>query len=787
MDKIPVPLNEAERLQALKDYNIMDSLSEEEFDRLTRLASAICGVPIALVSLVDENRQWFKSRVGLDAPETPRDISFCQYAIMGDSLFQIEDAIADERFRNNPLVTGDPNIRFYAGYPLIDPNGLALGSLCVIDRKPRKLSPEQQTALKILADEVVAQIVAKKDKVELESFKKLFNVAIDMICIAGLDAFLRRVNPAFVKALGYTEEEVLSGSLLSFVHPDDVENTKNHLREIIREEKTFNFNNRIKTKSGVYKELQWVGTSDLENKSIYAIARDVTERMVLEKDLKEAKIIAEQNAYAKDLFLANMSHEIRTPMNAITGFSNLLADTKLDSEQREFVSNINIASENLLGIINDILDISKIESGHITLEEIPFNIKDLVKNVHAILNHKAVEAGLDFSVSVASEIPDFLIGDPTRLNQILLNLTNNAIKFTEKGRVDIHLELLEEKTEECTIRFCVKDTGIGIPQQKQSDIFERFTQADTDTTRRFGGTGLGLSISKSLVELLNGTIALESEVNKGTTFFVTLKFNKTSEEMQQKIKSKLMQIDNEHKIKVLLVEDNILNQKLALKVLQNFGFTPELAENGRIAVEKVQQNVYDVVLMDLQMPEMDGYQATEFIRQKLKMKIPIIAMTAHSLVGEKDKCIAIGMDDYIPKPFSPNELYTKIVSFASAENKEDSAFAANESLVDLSYISELSGGNEEFEKEMIELFIKQSPIDMAILEKAIHDSNYTLIKALAHKLKSSFALMGIKESELLGEMEMKALEKSDIYWFETHYSKLKTTFVNACRVLEQKI
>ncbi len=787
MDKLPMPENEMKRLKALKEYNILDTLSEEEFDRLTELASAICGVPIALVSLIDENRQWFKSRVGLDDSETARDISFCQYTIMGDSLFEVEDATNDERFKDNPLVTQDPHIRFYAGYPLIDPEGYALGSLCVIDHQPGKLSKEQQRALKILAKEVVAQIVAMRDKADLENFKKLFNVSIDMICIAGLDAFLRKVNPAFVRGLGWTEEEILKGSLLSFIHPDDVEKTKTYLRAIIREEKTFNFSNRVKTKSGAYKELQWIGTSDMENQSIYAIARDVTAQIQLEKELKEAKIIAEQHAYAKDLFLANMSHEIRTPMNAITGFANLLADTKLDGEQRDFVSNINIASENLLGIINDILDISKIESGHIMLEEIPFNVRELVKNVHSVLNQKALEAGLDMSYKLDETLPDFLIGDPTRLNQILLNLTNNAIKFTPKGHVHIQVSAKEIQSETCTVVFSVSDTGIGISEDKQKAVFERFTQADTDTTRRFGGTGLGLSISKSLIELLDGEIALESRLGEGTTFYVTLAFKKMNLEVSGKIPTHMLKMENEQKIRVLLVEDNILNQKLALKVLENFGFSPELAENGRIGVEKVQQNQYDVVLMDLQMPEMDGYQATDFIRNTLKLKIPIIAMTAHSLVGEKDKCIAIGMDDYIPKPFSPNELFNKIVSFVNAQKSSDSALGTDENLVDLSYISELSGGNKEFENEMIELFLSQSPTDMDILEKAVGDQNYTLIKALSHKLKSSYALLGINENGILEEMEQKAADKTDSQWFESNYSKLKNIFVKACRVLEQKL
>ena len=792
MNILPVPDNEKQRLKALRDYNILDSIGEEEFDRLTELASAICGVPIALVSLIDEDRQWFKAKTGLTLDETPRNISFCQHSIMGDSLFQVEDATQDERFKNTPLVTDGLKIRFYAGQPLIDPEGYALGTLCVIDQQPKQLNEIQRRSLEILAREVVAQIVSRKEKNELENFENLFKVSIDMICVAGTDGYLQRVNPAFINTLGWNEKELMEGTLISFVHPDDVEKTILQLKSITRNESTFNFTCRIKTKGGEYKELQWIGTSDLENQKIYAIARDVTSRVRMEKELYNARIIAEQNAYAKDVFLANMSHEIRTPMNAITGFANLLADTSLDDEQREFVSNINIASGNLLAIINDILDISKIESGHISIEEIGFNVKELITNVHAILKQKSLEAGLDLVHTIDEKIPDFIVGDPTRLNQILLNLINNAIKFTEKGFVEIHAELADETEDNCNILFSVKDTGIGIPADKTTTIFERFTQADTDTTRRFGGTGLGLSICKSLVELQNGTIIVESTLGEGSVFKVSLPFKKMNHEITPQKEFSMKLTDHQKKIKVLLVEDNLLNQKLALKVLQNFGFYPELAENGRIAVERLKTETYDVILMDLQMPEMDGYQATQHIRTVLKINTPIIAMTAHSLVGEKDKCIAVGMNDYIPKPFSPNELFTKITAFANPEeDSEDSlvesAFINDEYLVDLSYLRELSAGNKEFENEMIELFLNQTPLDMKILEDAVNAVDFEKIRTTAHKLKSSFALLGIDEKGSLALMEENAGDAKNIAFIESCFLKLKQVFVRVKVLLKKEL
>ncbi len=528
---------------------------------------------------------------------------------------------------------------------------------------------------------------------------------------------------------------------------------------------------------------------DSEGNITYGISvfEDITEQKLNEAELIRARHLAEESSLLKEVFLANMSHEIRTPMNAIIGFATLMKDTEMSADQKEYITNISTASENLLGIINDILDISKIESGHIVLEKISFDLTKVIGNVNAIMNHKATQSKIGLNCEIDENVPEFVMGDPTRLNQVLLNLTSNAIKFTKAGEVNIRVELVGETDTETTLKFSVKDTGIGIPAIKLDSIFERFSQADSNTTRIYGGTGLGLSICKSLVELQGGTIGVESTLKEGSVFHFILTFPKVKQEAKKEIEARMESLKGNHSVRLLLVEDNVLNQKLAMKVLQNFGFKVDLAENGKVAVEKVKANTYDVILMDLQMPEMDGYQATEYIRQKLKVETPIIAMTAHSLVGEKDKCMFIGMNDYIPKPFVPGVLYDKIVSFSSdpSTSAPDSGKTVLDSdLIDLSYLRELSGGSEEFEKEMIELYLNQTPIELEILNKAIEREDFAGVKATAHKLKSSFSLMGVNENGILPWLEKQAVLKTETVQFAEKFAELKAIFDASRAILE---
>jgi len=294
VSKLPIPPNEKARLQALDSYNVLNTLSEAEYDRITELASIICETPISLISLVDEKRQWFKSKVGLDVTETSRDLAFCQHAIMDTARFDVEDASLDERFRDNDLVTGDPNIRFYSGQPLIDPNGYALGTICVIDRKPRVLNDTQKRALKILADETIALIVERRQKHELQYFEKLFEVSNDLICIAGTDGYFKKINGAFTRVLGWSEEYILNTSSFDFVHPDDHELTQRELGKISAGEPGISFLQRIRTKSGSYRTIQWSGVPEGLTGNIFGVGRDITEEQIKEQQLavSESKLRA---------------------------------------------------------------------------------------------------------------------------------------------------------------------------------------------------------------------------------------------------------------------------------------------------------------------------------------------------------------------------------------------------------------------------------------------------------------------------------------------------------------
>ncbi|MER0442857.1 PAS domain S-box protein [Emticicia sp. W12TSBA100-4] len=1165
----PIPSNEKERLEALLDYNVLDTLSEEDFDNITQLASYICQTPIALITLLDDKRQWFKSRIGFTESETPREISFCQYAIMDDNIFEVQNALEDEKFKNNPFVTGSPDIRFYAGAPLTTPDGFNIGTLCVIDNVPKILDNEQKKALSTLAKSVIVQLELKKKNLELKNevdklakkaletitlelnsyksaldltssvvitdnngiitfvndatcivskysreeligqnirilnsgfhpkdfftdlwqtitaglvwkkevknrakdgksywadttivpfldekgktiryvsisqniskqkisenkLQQFFNISQDYLCVVNTAGFFETLSPTFSRELGFSDEELTSKPFLHFVHDDDIHSSQKEIDKLAQGIYTIHFEARFKCKGGDdYKLLSWNASHDKEMGLLYAIARDITlskkineenkrlslvakgtdniilmtdkyrriewvnepfvtltgysleevigkkpgkilqyeetdkntilqikealnkrtsfkgeiknrsksgrkywleisispifndnnelinfiaiESDITEKkrkdlnianlmasqnaifngvsysviftdingiikrinkvgldllgytaeelinkmtpadfhdpdeiakraaeltielgrevtpgldvfvakikendsadshewtyisksgrripvwlsftcirntdgnilgylgvaedytikkqaelDLINAKNLAEQAVYAKDSFLANMSHEIRTPLNAIIGFTELITQSNLDPTQREFVSNIQIAGDNLLLIINDILDLSKIESGQLVIESYPFNIKATLKHIYDLLKVKAAKNNLDFSLLLDADLPELVVGDRGRLNQIMMNLAGNAIKFTEDGEVTMSVKKIDETDSHVMLKFSVKDTGIGIPAEKLLVIFDRFTQAEASTTRKFGGTGLGLNIVKQLVELQNGQIQVKSRLGQGSDFYFSLTFQKVESSFKDTIIENSSNKKSIRKLSILLCEDNELNQRLAKSVIQKFGFDLDIAFNGEEGIKLLSKNQYDLILMDLQMPVKDGYQATIHIRNVLKLDIPIIAMTAHSLVGEQQKCFDIGMNAYVAKPFKQQDLLNKIHSVVEAGNKKQiETTIENHSLpteirnkksIDFSYL-ESSGEaeNNSFKKEMVEIFINKVPTDLSLLEKAIKEKAYTDIKRIAHDMKSSLSMFRLTiEVEYLEKVE----------------------------------
>ena len=488
--------------------------------------------------------------------------------------------------------------------------------------------------------------------------------------------------------------------------------------------------------------------------TFWYITRRIKRQQQLFDQLNESEKKVREAGIIKENFMANMSHEIRTPMNAILGFTNLLQKEPLNEKSQEFVSSIQNSGENLMTIINDVLDFSKIEAGMMRIESNAFSLRALLHSVETMFASRIQPKKLQFTIDVDKSIPDVLKGDAVRLTQIMANLVNNSVKFTTTGSIDIRVTAHKETVDAIEVSFSVKDTGIGIPPDKIETIFERFQQADEDTTRKYGGTGLGLSIVKQLVELQNGTIIVRSAQNMGTEFVFTIPYiiaRDVKERDQLKfIPAEEMQLDKSN-IKILVAEDNVMNQSLMKHLLTNWNLGFDIVNNGRAAMEALQQKKYSMVLMDIQMPQMDGYTATMEIRNELGNSIPIIAMTAHAMAGEREKCLSHGMNEYISKPIREHELFKIINNFLGRNHKEEfedqSGEAGNNKfeLLNLSYLEELSGGNKVFEANMIEQFLQQVPGELDALENEFTRKNYNAVAQIAHNMKTSVSFMGLTE------------------------------------------
>ena len=749
--KLPIPHNETQRLEALKKYQILDTLPEKQYDDIVELASFICDTPIALISLVDKDRQWFKARIGLEASETPRNISFCQYAILEKQVLEVSDATVDDKFKSNPLVTGNPNIVFYAGAPLTDPDGFNLGTLCVIDKQRKTLTEKQVSALKTLANHVVSTIVMRKKAEELirtkNELENFFQLSLDYMCIANVTGYFEKVSPEFSINLGYSEEELLSTPFISFVHPDDVETTKMEIEKLGNGALTIQFINRFCAKNGESRWLSWNATPDLKTGRLYASARDISKDLEIQKELEDAKIKAEKLAHIKQDFLANMSHEIRTPMNAILGFSRLLLQTELNTTQSDYVNTIFQSSEHLLYIINDILDFSKIESGKLVLEETEFSLNEVVKNVSNVFTHTASQKGLRFLVDIDKSIDSNFIGDPYRITQVLINLINNAVKFTEKGFVELKISRIDSNEHNVTLKFLVKDTGIGISTKNQHKIFESFLQEHSNVTRKYGGTGLGLSIVKKLLELMGSKINIESEPNMGSTFSFDLVMphvQKTTEKINEE-KPLLLDNTNYKNLKILIVEDNEINYKLFNIIISKLECEIIWAKNGLEAVEITNKENFDIIFMDIQMPVMDGMEATKMIKKRNSDAF-IVAMTAHAMKEEKDACIAVGMDDFVSKPITLSAIESILNKGVAKKTLQEDKLQVN---FDLNFLEKEIGDDVMLKKEITLLFKKGIEEFCELSLKNIEEHNINGIYHSAHKLKTSLQMFGLNDLFLL--------------------------------------
>lgn len=501
------------------------------------------------------------------------------------------------------------------------------------------------------------------------------------------------------------------------------------------------------------------------------IARDITAQKRIEKELIEAKvfaelttviaevakakaeeaaIIAEEAVKIKQQFLSNMSHEIRTPMNAIVGFTKVLLKTDLSDKQREFLVAIKLSGDALIVLINDILDLAKVEAGKMIFEQTPFKMESSITSMVHLFESKIQEKNVQLKLVYDPLIPPILIGDSIRLHQIIINLLSNAVKFTSKGEITISVLIMNETDEYMTISFSVADTGIGISESSLVTIFENFQQASNNTSRLYGGTGLGLAIVKQLVESQGGNISVKSQLDKGSVFTFELEFKKSNFNTIPNIE--ITEIAPEHtSIKILVVEDMMLNQLLMKTLLDDFGFERDIASNGKIAIEKMKTTQYDIILMDLQMPEMNGFEATEYIRNTLHSSIPIIALTADVTTVDLEKCMAFGMNDYIAKPIDERLLYSKIVNLVKKTEVQDTGVQEGQlksveqpkKSINLDYLMHRTKSDPAIMIEMISIYLEQTPPLIFAMKESFQNKDWVGLHSAVHKLIPSFSIMGI--------------------------------------------
>ena len=842
----------------------------------------------------------------------------------------IADVVLDANFPRGQCAAGE-NLHGAFGFPILL-RGEVQSVMEFFSREIRQPDEDLLSMLTSVGNQIGLYVDRRRAQEELDRF---FALSLDMLCIAGFDGYFKRVNRSWERTLGYSEAELLSRPYIEFIYPDDRDVTRVQAGRLSDGHDIMYFENRFLHKDGTVRWLLWTSTPLAQQQIIYASARDVTEQKAadetmrsyardlevsqhaleeqtarlaqLVRELELAKSRAEEAAETKSAFLANMSHEIRTPLNAILGMTTLALDTKLTSEQREYLDTVKSSATSLLGIVNDVLDFSRIEAKRLDLEHTAFDLREAVGDAAKVLALRAAEKGLELACHIHPDVPDEVLGDVGRLRQVLLNVLGNAVKFTDAGEVVLHVNVEEVNPVKATLRFAVTDTGIGIPAAKQPQIFQAFIQADASTTRRFGGTGLGLAIALRLVELMHGRLWLESEVGRGSTFFFTATFDRPPVQPHEHLLDKTNALDGlrvlvvddnattrrildemlaswhmkptpvadgqaaldalaiaatgqapfdvivtdrqmpgvdgfmlarrvrrdkqfgrtpiimmmsvgdgqendgrgigvdayltkpvkhsdlldalatlfrvstrrprpdrvvppsarpQKRLRVLLAEDNLVNRKLVTRLLEKRGHHVHAVENGRTAVTAIASTTtgFDVVLMDLQMPEMSGFEATHEIRERERggpAHLPIVALTAHAMAGDRERCLAAGMDGYLSKPIEVDDLIATVERFggdgAPPENVQKQASSPRTATFDEKTALTYTGGDRELLKEVIDLFRKDAPAALRRIERALHKHNGDALRMAAHALKGAIATVGSPAGrETAAELEMMA-------------------------------
>lgn len=659
------------------------------------------------------------------------------------------------------------------------------------------------------------EIEANRGKLLSEYARSLIEASLDPLITISTKGKITDHNEALANITGKTRKQLIGSDFsLYFTEPEKAS-------EVYEEvfEKGFVTNYPLTLVDHKLTDVLFNGSVYKDEKGnvlgAVVVARDITEQKVIEKAMLEAKVsaelaagmaeeaknkaekatlLAEDALKSKQQFLSNMSHEIRTPMNAIIGFTKVVLKTELSAKQKEYLTAIKMSGNALIVLINDILDLAKVDGGKMTFEKTPFRMASSISAMLHLFETKIQEKNLVLVKNYDESIPEVLIGDPVRLHQIIMNLVGNAVKFTTTGKITVSVQMLEEDEEYTTVEFAIKDTGIGIAEHKIDQIFENFQQAHTSTSRFYGGTGLGLAIAKQLVERQGGSIQVKSKIDEGSVFSFVMKFEKTTEEMEMEIATVAFETDIKN-IKILVVEDMPLNQLLMKTVLEDFGFELDIVANGKLAIEKLQVGVYDIILMDLQMPEMNGFEATEYIRNTMHSTIPIIALTADVTTVDIDKCKAVGMNDYIAKPVDENFLYNKIVGLVTKPVSNpipkvvEIELSEKLKCIDLEYLIQRTKNNPGMIMEMIAAYLEQTPPLVTHMKQSFLDKNWEGLHAAVHKIIPSFLIMGINPDFESMAKKIQDYARTQLQNDGIHdmVLQLETVCNQACRELEEEL